>query len=341
MRRHTKPLLVTFALGLIVVVGGTAYAWSWLHRPIATLPDNATYEVPRGASARTIARDLQQRGWLRYPHIWRVWVRYRGLAGNIKAGEYALQPGLSPDDLLRLFTSGAVVLHSITFVEGTTLKDMRRLLAQRNDIEHILTNVPDMQLMQRLKAGDKNPEGWFFPDTYQYPKGTSDLEIMSIALKRMQHELEAAWATRAEDLPYSTPYEALIMASIVEKESALPSERPLIAGVFIERLVRGMRLQTDPTVIYGLGTSYDGNLHKDDLLRDSPYNTYTREGLPPTPICLPSAEAIHAAVNPNRSGALYFVATGKGDGGHYFSRTLEEHNSAVQRYLHALRESNR
>lgn len=327
-------------LGVALLIGGVIFAWDWLHRPISGLADNPIYEVPRGASLASVAHDLQQRGWLKYPHVWRAWVRYRHLAGSIKAGEYALQPGLTPNSLLQLFTSGEVILHSITFIEGSTFKDLRHNLEQHADLQQTLATLSDSELMQRLKLGDLKAEGQFFPDTYQYPKGTADLEILTIAQRRMQRELDAAWAMRATDLPISTPYEALILASIVEKETALPSERPMIAGVFVERLERGMKLQTDPTVIYGLGSGYDGNLHKDDLLRDSPYNTYTRSGLPPTPICLPSAEALLAAVNPQRTGALYFVATGHGDGGHYFSRNLDEHNAAVQRYLQALRASN-
>lgn len=339
MRQRFKQLRIALLLGIALIVGGSVYAWDWLHQPISGLADSPTYEVSRGASLASIARDLQQHGWLKYPHVWRAWVRYRHLDGSIKAGEYALPPGLTPNGLLQLLTSGEVILHSITFIEGSTFKDMRDTLARHADLQQTLTNLSDGELMKRLKLGELKPEGQFFPDTYQYPKGTSDLEILSIAQRRMQHELDTIWATRANDLSISTPYEALILASIVEKETALSSERPMIAGVFLERLERGMKLQTDPTVIYGLGSNYDGNLHKDDMLRDSPYNTYTRTGLPPTPICLPGVEALRAAVNPQRTGALYFVATGHGDGSHYFSRNLDEHNAAVQRYLQTLRAS--
>jgi UPF0755 protein len=191
--------------------------------------------------------------------------------------------------------------------------------------------------MRQLDRAGTHPEGQFFPDTYRFPKGTSDVEILRIASERMRKELEAAWAGRERELPLATAYEALIMASIVEKETALASERPIIAGVFIERLRKGMRLQTDPTVIYGLGESFDGNIRKADLQHDTPYNTYTRAGLPPTPICLPSAAALDAAVHPKETGAVFFVATGKGDGSHYFSRTLEEHNAALRLYLKTLR----
>jgi UPF0755 protein len=182
-----------------------------------------------------------------------------------------------------------------------------------------------------------HPEGRFFPDTFQFAKGTSDLEILAMAQRRMQRELDAVWAARSDNLPLTDPAEALILASIVEKETALGSERPIIAGVFLRRLELGMRLQTDPTVIYGMGEQYDGNIRRADLLRDTPYNTYTRTGLPPTPICLPGAAALRAAVNPEHSGALYFVASGKGDGSHYFSSNLVEHNLAVQRFLKTLR----
>jgi UPF0755 protein len=328
------------SLMVLLIVLATAvlstYAWRWLHTPIANAPI-ANFEVVRGVSVGTIARQLQQAGWLQHPRTWVLWARYRHLGNKMKAGEYALTPGLSPEQLLQLLTSGNVILRSLTIVEGSTYAELRRALAQRADIKQTITHLSDAELMRALGVPDVHPEAQFFPDTYQFAKGISDLDILRIAQQRMQHELAAAWAARAPDLLLDTPYEALVLASIIEKETALASERPLIAGVFVERLARGMRLQTDPTVIYGLGDSYDGNLHKADLLRDTPYNTYTRVGLTPTPICLPGAAALRAAVNPQRTGALYFVATGKSDGSHYFSRQLSEHNSAVQRYLNTLR----
>lgn len=192
--------------------------------------------------------------------------------------------------------------------------------------------------MAALGAPGVHPEGQFFPDTYWFPRGTSDLEILRIARERMQRELQAAWDARDPDLPLATPYEALILASIIEKETALEAERPIVAGVFVERLRRGMRLQTDPTVIYGMLDRYDGNIRKADLLRDTPYNTYTRAGLPPTPIAMPGLGSLRAATRPQVTGALFFVATGEPDGSHYFSKTLAEHEAAVQRYLRKLRE---
>ena len=330
---------ITSLIVLLIILGTaalSAYAWRWLHTPIVNVPA-ANFEVVRGVSVGATAYQLQQAGWLQYPRIWALWARYQHLGNKMKAGEYALTPGLSPEQLLQLLTSGNVILRSLTIVEGSTYAELRRALAQRADIKQTITHLSDAELMQALGVADPHPEAQFFPDTYQFAKGISDLDILRIAQQRMQRELATAWAARAPDLLLNTPYEALILASIIEKETALASERPLIAGVFIERLARGMRLQTDPTVIYGLGDSYDGNLHKADLLRDTPYNTYTRVGLTPTPICLPGAAALRAAVNPQRTGALFFVATGKGDGSHYFSRELSEHNSAVHRYLNRLR----
>lgn len=336
MRIIIKLAGITVLLVIVATTALSVHAWRWLHTPI---PDvTATnIEILRGTSVGGIARQLQQAGWVEHPRIWSLWARSQKLGSKIKAGEYALTPGLSPDQLLQRLTSGNVILHSLTIVEGSTYAELRRTIAQRDDIKHTLNNTSDAELMQLLGLPGQHPEAQFFPDTYQFAKGISDIDVLRIAQQRMQRELAAAWAARAPDLLLRSPYEALILASIVEKETALASERPLIAGVFIERLSRGMLLQTDPTIIYGMGDSYDGNLRKVDLLRDTPYNTYTRAGLTPTPICLPGTAALLAAANPQRTGALYFVATGKRDGSHYFSRNLNEHNSAVQRYLSQLR----
>lgn len=333
-------VIKVFAIILLLLLGLSAaasiYAWRWLHQPV-TGASAGSFEVVTGASTSSIARQLQQAGWLRHPRVWLLWARQQQLSGKIKAGEYALTPGLSPDQLLRLLSSGNVILRSLTIVEGSTYANLRRALQQRQDIKHTIGHLSDAELMQVLGLSGVHPEAQFFPDTYRFAKGVSDLDILRMAQQRMQRELAAAWSMRAADLVLDDPYAALILASIIEKETALASERPLIAGVLVERLARGMRLQTDPTVIYGLGERYDGNLRKADLLRDTPYNTYTRNGLPPTPICLPGAAALRAAVNPQRTGAIYFVATGKGDGSHYFSSALGEHNAAVQRYLNNLR----
>jgi UPF0755 protein len=330
-------------LALLLVVAALAagaLVWSgkvWLDTPLTGLVQPSMFEVQRGATLRSVATALQQKGIIDRPTVWVVWARLTYQANNLKAGEYELQPGMNPRAVLSLLSSGQVVLHSITFIEGSTFTDVRNALDGNDAIRHDYAKRAAGDIMQALGEAQLHPEGQFFPDTYHFARDTSDLEILAIAHRRLRQELDTAWSERAQDLPLANAYEALILASIVEKETALASERPQIAGVFIERLRRGMRLQTDPTVIYGMMETYDGNIRRADLTRDTPYNTYTRAGLPPTPIAMPSLESIRAAVQPDVSGALFFVATGEGDGSHYFSRTLSEHNEAVKRYLRRLR----
>jgi UPF0755 protein len=338
---------IMFRIGLtsLILLGGLAatgywfyvHTRTWLQTPIAQLTAATVYEVPRGTAFVSVLNDLKRRNLIAHPRELSAWVRLMRPGFALKAGEYELQPGMSPVDIVELFHSGKVLLHKLTIVEGTTTKELRALLADQSAIKSTSRQFPANELMRQLDSAGTHPEGQFYPDTYRFPKGTSDLEILRMANERMRKELAASWAAREPGLPLANAYEALILASIVEKETALASERPMIAGVFIERLRKGMRLQTDPTVIYGLGESFDGNIRKADLQRDTPYNTYTRAGLPPTPICLPSAAALDAAVHPRETGAIFFVATGKGDGSHYFSRTLEEHNAALQLYLKTLR----
>ena len=232
-----------------------------------------------------------------------------------------------------------MVLEALTIVEGSTFAQLRQELASDTDVVTTLAGKSDAEVMAALDHAGDFPEGRFFPDTYRFAARSTDVEILKLANASMQRVLDEEWAERAEDLPFSTPYEALILASIVEKETGLASERARIAGVFVTRLRAGMRLQSDPTVIYGLGTNYDGELRTRDLTTDTPYNTYTRAGLPPTPIALPGREALRAAVRPDVTGDLYFVATGAGDGAHHFSKTLEEHNAAVKQYLTRLRQA--
>ncbi len=331
-------LLLAVVAGAVAAFAVTRLTLTWLHTPVAALTSPVAYEIPRGMTLPALARDLDSRGLIEYPRLLVVWARFTGQSAGLKAGEYELLPGSSPQMLLDLFVSGRVLLHSITFIEGSTFDDIRRQLASNPDVQQALGEVTGKEVMRRLGVPDVHPEGQFFPDTYRFPRQTTDLELLRMAYERMQRELAAAWAGRAGDLPLSTPYDALILASIIEKETGLERERPQISGVFVERLRRQMRLQTDPTVIYGLDDSYDGNLRRADLQRDTPYNTYTRAGLPPTPIALPGLGALQAAVHPEETGALFFVATGTGDGGHYFSRTLAEHEAAVQRYLVRLRQ---
>jgi len=341
MRTRLRVGLIALAvLGGIVATGSWFYQYTrvWLHAPIAQLTTKTVYEVPRGAALISVLSDLKTRGLIEHPRELSTWVRLMRPGFTLKAGEYELVPGMSPTDIADLFHSGKVLLHKFTIVEGSTTKELRALLAAQTGIKPVARPFSGRELMLKLDRAGIHPEGQFFPDTYRFPKGTHDLEILRIANARMSKELELAWSGREPGLPLANAYEALILASIVEKETALASERPLIAGVFIERLRKGMRLQTDPTVIYGLGDAYDGNIRKADLLRDTPYNTYTRAGLPPTPICLPSAAALDAVVHPKLTGAIFFVATGNRDGSHNFSRTLEEHNAALKQYLRRLRQ---
>jgi UPF0755 protein len=337
MKRLVKIALIL--LVVIVVVGAASILRSldWLRTPIAALAAPTPFEIERGSSLRTVAGRLHAQGLLEHPQLLAIYARFTDQARGIKAGEYLLEPGMTPAAILDLFQSGKVILHGITFVEGTTFAEMRRLLAAHPDVDVTRRDASDAEIMSILARPDVAPEGQFFPDTYHFPKGTTDIELLALAMKRMRAALDSAWETRAPDLPLATPYEALVLASIIEKETALDSERPVIAGVFIQRLRLGMRLQSDPTVIYGLGDGYDGDIRRRDLVRDTPYNTYTRTGLPPTPIAAPGAESLAAVVKPEVTGALYFVATGDGDGSHYFSRTLAEHEAAVRRYLVKMR----
>jgi UPF0755 protein len=336
-----RRILAILAVLILLAAGaGAGVLWwtnRWLDTPLASLDKPVTFEVNQGATLRSIASELERRGLMGQPRVWVLWVRLTGRAGGLKAGEYQLQPGLTPRTLLALLSSGQVVLHSITFIEGSTFADMRKALAAHPAVRGDYAGRSPEEVMRALGEPAVHPEGQFFPDTYRFARGTSDLELLGLAHRRLKDELAAAWSARAGDLPLANAYEALILASIVEKETGLDRERPLIAGVFVERLRRGMRLQTDPTVIYGMMENYDGNIRKADLSRDTPYNTYTRSGLPPTPIAMPGLESIRAAARPEVNGAIFFVATGEPDGSHYFSKTLAEHEAAVRRYLVRLR----
>jgi UPF0755 protein len=261
---------------------------------------------------------------------WRILGRELNVAGRLHAGEYALSPGLTPRELLRRMVAGEVVQHRLTIVDGWRFKQLRLALANETGLAQTLQGMSDEDIAQRLGIGMDKPEGWFLPETYAWVKGESDLDVLKRAHAAMHKALDRLWPARDTGVKLASPYAALILASIVEKETAQPSERPLIAGVFLRRLNIGMRLQTDPAVIYGVGDAYDGSLHRRDLESDTPYNTYTREGLPPTPIALPGLPALEAVLHPAASDALYFVA--RGDGSHEFSPTLEAHDRAVRKY---------
>ena len=305
----------------------------WFHAPLASGAAPLPIEVTPGESLARVADQLATLGILDHPRLYVLVARCQGLAGRIRAGEYQIQPGTSPATLLEQLVEGRVLLHAVTLVDGWTVAAALAALRENPVLSHGVPGAADPALMERLGSHGVAAEGQFFPDTYLVAKGTSDYEILRLAHARLQQQLAGAWAARRADLPLATPYELLILASIVEKETAAADERAHIAAVFVNRLRRGMRLQTDPTVIYGLAEGYDGHIHHRDLVTDTPYNTYTRDGLPPTPIALVGAAALQAAAQPVDSTDLYFVATGKDDGRHQFSSTLEAHNAAVTRYL--------
>ncbi len=335
-----RALLATAILLLTALVAAAAlygYAERWYRTPLAGLTATAVVEIAPGEPLGRVLEGLAARGLVEHPRLLAWLARRDGKAARVQAGEYALAPGTSPAALLEQLVEGRVLLHPVTLVEGWTVAAALESLHANPVLKQAVPSAADPELMRRLGSPGVAAEGEFFPDTYLVPKGATDLEVLRLAHARLAERLAADWAGRRADLPLSGPYQALILASIIEKETGDPAERPHIAAVFINRLRRGMRLQTDPTVIYGLGARYDGSLHRRDLTSDTEYNTYTRDGLPPTPIALPSGAALAAAVQPADSDDLYFVATGRGDGRHEFSRTLEAHNAAVARYLERLR----
>jgi UPF0755 protein len=341
MRHRRRSLLAVLAAGLLVAGAGALYARNWLSTPLPLGEAGTTVEVLPGQSLTTVTQGLAARGLLRHPRLLALYGRLTRADARLHAGEFAIEPGTTPAGLLLTFVSGDVVQHSVTIVEGWAFRDLRRALAAAPTLEHTLEGLSDDAVMEALGEAGRHPEGLFFPDTYLFGKGTRDIDVLRQARERMRRELDAAWEQRHADLPLADAYKALILASIVERETAASDERNRIAGVFVSRLRTGMRLQTDPTIIYGLGPQFDGNLRRADLERDGPYNTYTRAGLPPTPIALPGRQSLRAAVQPDERGELYFVATGLGDGRHTFSKTLQEHNAAVRQYLERYRQQNR
>ena len=317
-----------YVLVLVILVRLVVF-WFNLQQPLALDPAETSLMVEPGQSLSRVASRLEENNMIRSAFDLRVYARLRGLADQIQAGEYHLTADLTVLDLLDKMVRGDVVVHQVRLPEGWTLD---RALALLQSHERIEVKLPDRDYaaISAALSLEGHPEGLFFPDTYQFTAGTSDIEILRRAYARMQLVLAEEWSRRAIGLPFETDYEALIMASIVEKETGLASERSTIAGVFSRRLQSGMRLQADPTVIYGLGASFDGDLRRADLRSPTPYNTYTTNGLPPTPIALPGRAAIAASLNPAPGDALYFVA--RGDGSHVFSASLEEHNEAVRHY---------
>ena len=314
---------------LIVCALGGAAAW-WLHQPLALAHEPLELEIEHGTTPRGVARAVVAAGVRVDAQLLYAWFRVSGQDRQIKAGNYEIAAGTTPYSLLQKLARGEESLRALTLVEGWNWRQVRAALAREEALQPDSAGLSDAALMQRLGRAGVPPEGRFFPDTYTYAKGSSDLAVLRRALHAMDRHLEAAWAQRASDSPLTSPEQALILASIVEKETGRASDRPMIAGVFSNRLRIGMLLQTDPTVIYGLGDQFGGNLRKRDLQTDTPWNTYTRAGLPPTPIAMPGKAALLAAVQPQATKALYFVA--KGDGSSHFSASLDEHNRAVNRY---------
>jgi len=321
---------------LLVVVGSCLLA-GYSYKQFMTTPLNISagetvrLDVSPGRSIKSIAVELKDKGVIDQP-TWLEWgARINGQARRIQAGEYEIKETFTPKQFLTMLVNGDVVQYSVTIIEGWNISQTLQAIKNNTDLKHTLNSITASKLMKKLGLpADLHAEGWFFPDTYHFVRGDSDAKVLLRAHKAMQKNLKKAWINREADLPYDTPYDALIMASIVEKETGKASERPQIAGVFVRRLQKGMKLQTDPTVIYGIGDKYDGNIRRRDLRRDTPYNTYTRKGMPPTPIAMPGLAAIEATLHPADGAALYFVA--KGDGSHVFSTTLRQHNEAVIKY---------
>ena len=339
-----RKVLIAVVLLAVLAAAAAGFGYAWLQNQFyapGPSTDIVRIQVEQGESVRTVLTQLAKLGAVRQPRAAEIYLRIarhtQGHQPRIQVGMYEIPAGASPAQILELFDQGRVVLEQLTIVEGSRFADFRHLLDNHAAITHTLQGKSDADVMMALGHPGELPEGRFFPDTYRFAAKTPDVEILGMAYSAMQRVLDEAWQQRSADLPFQTPYEALILASIIEKETGLPAERPKIAGAFVTRLRKGMRLQTDPSVIYGLGASYDGDIRTRDLTTDTPYNTYTRAGLPPTPIALPGRESIFAAVKPQETGEIYFVATGTGDGGHHFSKTLEEHNLAVKSYLEHLR----
>jgi UPF0755 protein len=324
-----KKLIVTAVIVSVAAVGG--FQW-WTGQPITRGGDIVPFAIAPGSHSGSAAQQMASAGVPINPFLFGVLVRLTGKGGNIKAGSYELKPGTTPRRLLAQLVRGEFAQESLTIIEGWTFRQMRQAVDAAPNLKHDTAGLSDSELLAKLEpdARYKTPEGLFFPDTYLFAKNSSDLKIYRQAHETMMKRLKAAWDKRDAGLPYTDPYQALTMASLVEKETGQKGERPMIAGVFVNRLKTGMLLQTDPTVIYGLGDKYDGKIHKKDLETDTPYNTYTRAGLPPTPIALPGGQSLQAALAPAKTDALYFVS--RGDGTSHFSDSLEEHNKAVNQY---------
>jgi len=338
--RRILVAVLLLLVGLAIVAALADLALKSLDEPL-NVSTPVRFKIVPGSRFARVAADLKLRGVIADPRVWELYARWKGLASEIKAGEYEIEPGATPRSLLSKMVNGQVLLHSFTIVDGWRVEDMLAALKRNPDITTTLPDSPTGSptgLMDKLGSPGTEAEGQFLPETYRFPSGTTDVEVLKQAHAALRRELDSAWASRDLAVPLRNEDELLIVASIVQKESGVPQELPKIAGLYLHRLRIGMRLQADPTVIYGLGDRYDGEIHTADLRSDGPYNSYTRAGLPPTPIALAGAPAIEAAAHPESTDALYFVASTKDDGSHIFSATLEEQNAAVARYVAHLRE---
>ncbi len=320
---------VLLLIGGLVLVGFALDVRHFLATPLE-FGSGVRYIIKPNDSVHSIANSLKVRGILTKPYYLIGLAKWKQVAGKIKVGEYQIPAMITPEELLDLLVSGDVIQHSLTLIEGWTFDEVMRAVNDNQNLTHTLNDYSVAEIMDRLGLAGQHPEGRFYPDTYHFTHGTTDLEFLKRSYRQMQSILAQEWAQRAKDTPLKTAYEALILASIIERETNVDAERAQVSGVFIRRLQRGMRLQTDPTVIYGLGKKFDGNIRRKDLRHDTPYNTYVHKGLPPTPIAMPSVKSIHAALHPDSGKSIYFVA--KGDGTHQFSETLQQHNAAVRKY---------
>jgi UPF0755 protein len=329
--RITSGAALAVVLVLLVLTGIFYSQYREFRNAPVTVPESGlVYEVRAGTTLGSLARDLHQKGIIEHPRFFVLLGRELDAEHRLQAGEFRILPAMTPVSLLDTLSRGEVIQYALTIVEGQTFREMMRAITASGQLRNTLEGLDAPGIMARLGHAGEHPEGRFLPDTYHFPRGTTDVAFLQRAYDAMQSRIDEEWQKRAPDLPLESPYEALILASIVEKETGRAAERTLIAGVFMQRLRSNMRLQTDPTVIYGLGEKFDGNIRSRDLRSDTPYNTYTRSGLPPTPIAMPGIEAIQAVLHPQERGYLYFVATG--DGRHYFSKTLQVHNQAVKKY---------
>lgn len=322
-----KKILTWILLFILLASSALGY---WVNRPQALPSVPFEFSIAAGSSFKSVAHQLAQAQFLQQETLFVALARVLGKADKVKVGDYALTHPVSMLELLTIISKGQVQQSQISVIEGWSFKQFRAALDAHADLKHTTQEMTATQILQAIDATETHPEGLFFPDTYFFAKGSGDVQIYKRAYQTMQQHLNVVWASREAELPLHTPYEALTLASIVEKETGTPSDRAMIAGVFINRLRLGMLLQTDPTVIYGMGEKFDGNIRRNDLTRDTPYNTYTRSGLTPTPIALPGAASLQAALHPAQTDALYFVA--RGDGSSKFSSSLSEHNRAVNQY---------